>query len=365
MSWTFLVFLCIGASSVTAQGARSNAVEVRLRRGYENALDDRKVIHARWTVFAPKSPLEHSESAKKRGGLQFRDPLDNAPVEAVRFCRAWCSAGERVRIETSTPFILGGPEELKWTVWATDGTMHVNSTTLTSKRAEVTPERPLDPKVDDLFNDLEAQCLGVIVHRLIIWARADGTTVESVGPDECMLRTKGGEVRVEWIPGTNALRTVRYRLKAAPKDLAIEYQYGDASVRGIFPSDHPTTSRVNLLEPDQPLGASAWVIRFNEVSVDEVRDTNRFTWQSIASSARRTDTNEVLRVSGDADPAKTFAMRTQQTFEPLKHTEDPPPDGSLPKAIDKTPAWSRWLLVGGITSIVLAVGLVLRRRAGA
>jgi hypothetical protein len=286
-------------------------------------------------------------------------------VEAVRLCRAWSTGGDRVRIENTTPFVLGGPEELKWMVWATDGKIHVNAATLTSRRADITPERPLDPKIDDLFNDLEAQCLGVIVQRLVIWLRADGTTINNTDPDVCLLTTSGGPVRVEWVPGTDMLRSVRYRLKAAPKDLAVEYQYQTSSFDGVFPSHHPTSSRVNLLDPDETLGAGAWVIKFDVVELQDTQDATRYTWQSVAASARRTDTNEVIRSTGEVDPAKTFATRTQQTFEPLKHTDDFPQDGGLPKAIDKTPAWSRWLLVGGITSIVLAVGLGLRRRAGA
>lgn len=341
------------------------SVESRIRRGYSHVIDGTKELHVRWTVFGLKAPLPYSKAAEARGGLEFRDPFDNSRVVAVKFCRGWSVGGDRIRIETTNPFLFGGPEALQWSVWATDTKMHVNSPTLTSRKPEVTPATPLDPKVDDLFNDLEAQCLGVIAHRLIIWLRAEGTTLEMPEPDACVIRTSGGPVRVEWIPGTDTLQSVRYRLKAAPKDGVIVYQYGGSSAKGILPADYPATSRVSIVEPDQPLGASAWVIRFDAVELKEATNTDRYAWQSVASNARRTDTNEVIRSTGEVDPAKTFATRTQQTFEPLKHTEDFPQDGSLPKAIDKTPAWSRWLLVGGITSIVLAVGIVLRRRAGA
>lgn len=359
------VLLCVGLFCTVGIAADVAEIEARLRRGYSHAIDNTKEVHVRWTVFGLRAPLPYSKAAEARGGLEFRDPFDNSRVVAVKFCRGWSVGGDHIRVESTNPFLFGGPESLQWSVWATDTKMHVNSTTLTSRKADVTPATPLDPKIDDLFNDLEAQCLGVIAHRLIIWLRATGTTVESPGPDACVIRTSGGPVRVEWIPGTDTLQSVRYRLKAAPKDGVIVYQYGPSSAKGILPADYPATSRTSIVEPDQPLGASAWVIRFDAVELKEATSNDRYAWQSVASNAHRTDTNEVIRSTGEVDPAKTFATRTQQTFEPLKHTEDFPQDGGLPKAIDKTPAWSRWLLVGGITSIVLAVGMVLRRRTGA
>lgn len=358
-------FFCLGAFAVVFAATADDraSVETRIRRGYSIALDESKVVRVSWTMFGPKAPLAPSPAAASQANLVFRDPVSNSTVEAVKIFRAWCTGGEKVRIEWTTPFVLGGPEAMRWSVRASGEEYHVSSETLSARRAEVTPVVSLDPKVDDLFADAEAHCLGLIAHRLVVWVQAEGTSVQSDGPDAFVLTTAGGPVRIDWVPGTDQIRSVRYRLKAAPKDAVVEYQ--GILANSVYPAPHPATSRLSTVEPNEPPGPIAWVVRYDSIEVVPETDPTRYTWQSIATSARRTDTNTVLRKTGEVDTAKTFATRTQQTFEPLKHTEDLPKDGNLPKAIDKTPAWSRWLLVGGITSIVLAVGLVLRRRAGA
>lgn len=338
------------------------AVISTMRAAY-SAFDTGCRIELGWSVFTAGSRLKSAPEGVRIDlqpfEMPYRDPASGAEWWLEERGKGVYQYPRFVRIETQSAVTpKNSPLKDEWNVLIRNETEFFEHTLLTLTPVQLHEKNP-DLSLDqfDFIRTDAAFCPAFMCEILLRWFDSHKSEIQ-VEQDEAssifVLATKLRSVRVAIDRQTGMLRTVRYRLLSGKEAVFI---YSGELEKDFYPAPQPRVLQRFFVEPEAEVPAAMHAIVFYSAKKLRSEDDSLFRWQSLAAQSAIKPNGDVVLRDGSINKEASEAERARRKIVATR-----PPSGNPPRDPTAPSPATRWMLVGGISALIVGFIFWLRTR---